>query len=245
MPESSRRTTPVSRCWSAPPTVLRDCKESALRRRSTRRALRLCGSVVSRPRRGALGGARHLALSGVASGRGGVGRAARAWARAPQPCVRRTAARSSGSAPERADPPAPSWHVVDSCRHVQPQARRCGLRAWRILDRKRVLVVAGSGAGEPEAVLDAAEALGAPVLADPLSGCRRHRRGVVAACDAILRDDAAASLLRPDVVVRLGAPARVEGPGDAAARMGARGNRATCSSTTDGASPTLTATRAR
>lgn len=70
----------------------------------------------------------------------------------------------------------------------------------------RVLVVAGSGAGSPSAVLGAAEALGAPVLADPMSGCRFQRTGIVAASDAILRCEVAASVLRPDVVVRLGSP---------------------------------------
>jgi 2-succinyl-5-enolpyruvyl-6-hydroxy-3-cyclohexene-1-carboxylate synthase len=68
----------------------------------------------------------------------------------------------------------------------------------------RVLVVAGSGAGSPEAVLGAAEALGAPVLADPLSGCRTSRLGVIAAADALLRIDALAASLRPDLVIRLG-----------------------------------------
>jgi 2-succinyl-5-enolpyruvyl-6-hydroxy-3-cyclohexene-1-carboxylate synthase len=71
---------------------------------------------------------------------------------------------------------------------------------------KRVLLVAGAGAGVPDAVLDCAQALGAPLLADPLSGCRRPKTGVVAAADPILRSDAASSLLRPDVVIRLGAP---------------------------------------
>ena len=44
------------------------------------------------------------------------------------------------------------------------------------------------------------------MVADPLSGCRRLIRGVVAAGDPILRSDAASKLLRPDVVIRVGAP---------------------------------------
>jgi 2-succinyl-5-enolpyruvyl-6-hydroxy-3-cyclohexene-1-carboxylate synthase len=68
------------------------------------------------------------------------------------------------------------------------------------------LIVAGGGAGDPEAVLALAGALGWPVLADPRSGCRLDRPGVVAAADAILREPAAAFRLRPDVVIRLGAP---------------------------------------
>jgi 2-succinyl-5-enolpyruvyl-6-hydroxy-3-cyclohexene-1-carboxylate synthase len=71
---------------------------------------------------------------------------------------------------------------------------------------RRVLLLAGAGAGVPDAVLDCAQALGAPVVADPLSGCRRLNTRVVAAGDPILRSDAASSLLRPDVVIRVGAP---------------------------------------
>ena len=65
--------------------------------------------------------------------------------------------------------------------------------------------MAGGGQGETDAVLDCARVLGAPVMADWLSGSRRQRTGVVAAGDAILRSDVAAGLLRPDVVVRFGA----------------------------------------
>ena len=91
------------------------------------------------------------------------------------------------------------WHDVKSGRpgHVPGIESLSG-------SRKRVLVVAGSGCGSPEAVLAAAEALEAPVLADPLSGCRLDRRGVVAASDAILRSDSAAAALRPDMAIRLG-----------------------------------------
>ena len=53
--------------------------------------------------------------------------------------------------------------------------------------------------------------LGAPVLADPLSQVRwgAHRGGaddvVIDAYDALLRDEATAERLAPDVVVRIGA----------------------------------------
>ena len=69
---------------------------------------------------------------------------------------------------------------------------------------KRVLVIAGKGCGPSDAVLAAAEALGAPVLADPLSGLRCRRVGTVGAADSILRSDFAASALRPEVVLRGG-----------------------------------------
>ncbi|MDA8315993.1 MAG: 2-succinyl-5-enolpyruvyl-6-hydroxy-3-cyclohexene-1-carboxylic-acid synthase [Actinomycetota bacterium] len=66
------------------------------------------------------------------------------------------------------------------------------------------VVVVGAGCGPAEGVLALAEHLGWPVLADPRSGCRVVHPHVVAAADAIARR--APARLRPDVVVRLGAP---------------------------------------
>jgi 2-succinyl-5-enolpyruvyl-6-hydroxy-3-cyclohexene-1-carboxylate synthase len=70
------------------------------------------------------------------------------------------------------------------------------------------LIVAGRGAGEVDAVLQAAAALGWPVLADALSSCRVPSPHTVAAADALLRCDAvrAGGDYRPEVVLRLGAP---------------------------------------
>jgi len=63
------------------------------------------------------------------------------------------------------------------------------------------VVVAGRGTTDPDAVVDLAEALGWPLLADPTSGCRR--RGSVAAFDALLRTPFA-DRARPEVVLRVG-----------------------------------------
>jgi 2-succinyl-5-enolpyruvyl-6-hydroxy-3-cyclohexene-1-carboxylate synthase len=71
---------------------------------------------------------------------------------------------------------------------------------------RRGAIVAGAGIDDPGAVLALADALGWPVLADPRSGCRRAGPGVVAAADALLRDEAFAASCRPEVVVRLGEP---------------------------------------
>lgn len=68
----------------------------------------------------------------------------------------------------------------------------------------RVLIVAGGGIDDPEAVLALAESSGWPVLADPRSGCRRDHPAVIAHGDAILRVPSA--LLEVEVVIRLGAP---------------------------------------
>jgi 2-succinyl-5-enolpyruvyl-6-hydroxy-3-cyclohexene-1-carboxylate synthase len=106
------------------------------------------------------------------------------------------------------------WHiVVASSRQTSEPSPLSGGALYGglppgadLLIAKRVVVVAGAGCGPPEDVLAAADALGAPVLADPLSGLRRRRTGVVAAGDSILRSDLAASALRPDVVLRAGTP---------------------------------------
>jgi 2-succinyl-5-enolpyruvyl-6-hydroxy-3-cyclohexene-1-carboxylate synthase len=71
---------------------------------------------------------------------------------------------------------------------------------------RRGLIVAGGGAGHPTAVHAMAETLGWPVLADPRSGCRTSGADTVASADALLRVQGFADTVRPDIVVRLGAP---------------------------------------
>ncbi len=68
----------------------------------------------------------------------------------------------------------------------------------------RGLVVAGGGTGDPVAVLELADALGWPVLADPRSGLRLGHPAVVAAADGILRAGGFARSHRPDVLLHLG-----------------------------------------
>lgn len=70
----------------------------------------------------------------------------------------------------------------------------------------RGAIIAGAGGGEPQAVHEAAKALGWPVLADPRSGCRLPAPNTVAAADALLRVGGFAEAHRPDLVLRLGAP---------------------------------------
>jgi 2-succinyl-5-enolpyruvyl-6-hydroxy-3-cyclohexene-1-carboxylate synthase len=77
----------------------------------------------------------------------------------------------------------------------------------------RGLIVAGAGAGSAagpevvwqlsEAVRQLSEAMGWPVLASPLSGCRLP--GAIGAADALLRSRVVQGW-RPDIVLRLGAP---------------------------------------
>lgn len=70
----------------------------------------------------------------------------------------------------------------------------------------RGVIVAGAGAGDPVAVHALAAALGWPLLADPRSGCRLDTPATVATADALLRVEQFATVMRPDVVLRLGAP---------------------------------------
>ena len=114
-----------------------------------------------------------------------------------------------GDAAAVAAPPgragAAPWHTVGRSRAgseapddaVELLASRAGGRG---------LVVAGAGCGAPGELVDAAAALGWPVLADPRSGCRVGSSQVVAAADALLRVPSIATGWVPDVVVRAGAP---------------------------------------
>jgi len=77
--------------------------------------------------------------------------------------------------------------------------------ATRLAGRRGV-IVAGSGAGDPDTLFALADALGWPLLADVLSGCRMRRPGVVGAADAIVRSPEAAEYLRPEAVIRVGLP---------------------------------------
>ena len=75
-----------------------------------------------------------------------------------------------------------------------------------VLDQPRGVIVAGAGAGDPEAVHALAAAAGWPVLADPRSGCRLPRPATVAAFDDLLRHPGFAADHTPTVVLRLGRP---------------------------------------
>jgi len=74
------------------------------------------------------------------------------------------------------------------------------------LDQQRGVIVAGDGAGDPDAVHALATAAGWPVLADPRSGCRLPRPSTVAAFDDLLRHAGFAAAHTPTVVLRLGRP---------------------------------------
>jgi 2-succinyl-5-enolpyruvyl-6-hydroxy-3-cyclohexene-1-carboxylate synthase len=103
-----------------------------------------------------------------------------------------------------------AWHVAGET-PLGPPARVTDL--LRGFAGGNGLVVAGRGAvaspgpvGQAQVaeILDAADRLGWPVLADPLSGCRIDHPAVVSFADSLLRQPEMASST-PEVVVRIGA----------------------------------------
>ena len=78
----------------------------------------------------------------------------------------------------------------------------------RVVSGRRGVIVAGAGAGDPEALHALAERLGWPVFADPRSGARLPLGTTVAHADALLRVRpwAGTGDRTPEVVLRLGAP---------------------------------------
>ena len=87
--------------------------------------------------------------------------------------------------------------------HAPGPAARAAVASW---PGRRGVLVAGARCGPPDMVLEVGTRLGWPVLADPRSGCRMERPGVVGAPDAFLRDPATRRALLPEVVVVLGDP---------------------------------------
>jgi 2-succinyl-5-enolpyruvyl-6-hydroxy-3-cyclohexene-1-carboxylate synthase len=90
-----------------------------------------------------------------------------------------------------------------------PDADDVQVLAERIAGAPRGVIVCGGGGDEAlaEAVAGLARESGWPVLAEPTSGlrCGEHDRShVVAHYDVLLRDEAFADRLRPDLVLRIG-----------------------------------------
>jgi 2-succinyl-5-enolpyruvyl-6-hydroxy-3-cyclohexene-1-carboxylate synthase len=85
-------------------------------------------------------------------------------------------------------------------------SRRQFKRLNKLLSTSRGLIVAGPENYLADSVIQLAENLGWPVLADPRSKVRVEHRLVVAAADSILRDQRFAESHAPEVVIRLGTP---------------------------------------
>ena len=85
-------------------------------------------------------------------------------------------------------------------------SRRHFKKLCKLLSTSRGLIVAGPENYLADSVIQLAESLGWPVLADPRSKIRVEHRFVVAAADSILRDQRFAESHTPDVVIRFGTP---------------------------------------
>jgi 2-succinyl-5-enolpyruvyl-6-hydroxy-3-cyclohexene-1-carboxylate synthase len=96
--------------------------------------------------------------------------------------------------------------VLSSARRPQPDPADVDRLAFLVAAENRGVIVAGWGADvDPEAVERFSAAACWPVLADPISGARQGPHAV-STYDALVRSPAVAGSLRPDVVVRMGAP---------------------------------------
>lgn len=94
------------------------------------------------------------------------------------------------------------WHRTASALRPSPAGYEPAL-SLLASSGQRGLIVVGARGPSPTSVQLLSDHTGWPVLADPLSGCRRP--GTIAAADALLRTDLVRGW-RPDVVLRLGAP---------------------------------------
>lgn len=94
------------------------------------------------------------------------------------------------------------WHAPSALPREPPADVVAELAGYN----RKGLILAGAGAGEPEAVQELGRSLAWPVLADPRSEARLPAPVTVAAADALVRSRGFTTANRPDVVLRLGAP---------------------------------------
>jgi 2-succinyl-5-enolpyruvyl-6-hydroxy-3-cyclohexene-1-carboxylate synthase len=146
------------------------------------------------------------------------------WARALACRVAWVAQGSGGRpGPVHVDVPLREPLVADLALPDDPQPGRPGGAPWlarpaaapassagtlsaAVIDHERIVVVAGRSERDPRLpdVIEAfADAAGAPLLADTLSGARRSPNAI-AHYDALLRDGRFAAAQRPDLVLRVG-----------------------------------------
>lgn len=80
-------------------------------------------------------------------------------------------------------------------------------RFLRLINKPRVIVVAGAECGDSKELLSLAHNMGWPILSDPRSGTRvEENQVVISAMDSMLRNENFAKSQRPDVILRFGAP---------------------------------------
>ena len=114
------------------------------------------------------------------------------------------------------------WHRVAAGPGVSAAALETLLEA--VQGRSGVLLAGGGAAGAaPEELLAFADALGWPVLAEPRALAREPRPGLISHADGIVRSTVARRALRPEVVVRVGAPHASKALGGWCAALGEEG----------------------
>jgi len=92
------------------------------------------------------------------------------------------------------------WHQLRPLQ--RPTSVDIGVMAERFVGRRGV-VIAGRGVSDPSAVIEVANRLGWPVLADHRSGCRRPDVAIDH-FDSLLRSPAFAEARQPQVILRFG-----------------------------------------
>ncbi len=98
-----------------------------------------------------------------------------------------------------------AWtEVVVEARH--PSSDLVAELAEEIAATERGLIVAGDCYLDPQPVVELAETIGWPLLAEPTSGARRGRQAITT-FDALLRHRPFAAAHRPELVLRFGKPA--------------------------------------
>ncbi len=81
------------------------------------------------------------------------------------------------------------------------------IRFSRLISKQRVLVIAGAEVENAHGLLQIANRMGWPVLADPRSGARVvNNEVVICAMDSLLRDEHFAKSQKPEVILRIGSP---------------------------------------
>ena len=81
------------------------------------------------------------------------------------------------------------------------------IKFLRLIKKRRVIVIAGADLSDGSDLLQFANKMGWPVLADPRSGVRVENNDVViSAMDSMLRDKQFAKTQNPEVILRFGAP---------------------------------------
>lgn len=81
----------------------------------------------------------------------------------------------------------------------------------KLLTSQRGVIIAGAGIDHPRFVFELAQVLQWPIIADQRSGCRVPLSDesdvvIISTADVLLRDEATARQLRPDVILRIGDP---------------------------------------